>query len=124
MKKIVFTPSVYSAKIFGKIVPKYYFKGSYTLWKLVNNKRISIERLAGMQLAYDYYNRKIKDLDHIGFYFENYKYFFQNYDNRKEMSYYRVGKTFEKTLQLNKKNIQLYQETDPKGCIRRLDSVG
>lgn len=96
----------------------------FTLRNSINRKRISIERLASMQLANDYYNRKIKDLDHIGFYFENYKYFFQNKENKKEMSNYIIGNTFEETLFLNKNNIQLFQETDPRGCVRRLDSVG
>jgi hypothetical protein len=89
----------------------------------INKKRISIERLSLMQIAQDYYNRRIKDISMMNYYFEAYKYFYTNKEHLDEMNKYRFGETFEKTLLLNKPMIQLYEETDPRECMRRIESV-
>lgn len=92
--------------------------------QITNKQRISIERIALMQAAWDYYNRKIKDLDMISYYFEAYKYFFVDGEHKKEIGclYYGFGSTLEETIYENINFLQLYQESDPRGCVRRLNS--
>lgn len=87
-----------------------------------NKQRISIERLSMMQLAVDYYNRRVRDLDHLNLYFEAYRYFFQNEEHKKEIGCFEFGKTFMDTLNINRNIIQLYEATDARRRIRRIVS--
>ena len=87
-----------------------------------NRKRISLERLSVMQLAVDYYNRRVRDLDNLNLYFEAYRYFFQNEEHKKELAYFEFGRTFMDTLNINRNIIQLYEATDARRYIRRIVS--
>jgi hypothetical protein len=84
-------------------------------------KRISIERLAAMHVAY---NARLCEFNHFGehgeYAKECYNYFYKNANRLKEMDQFIFCTTFEATLLLNKDKIQLYQDTPAEACIRRI----